>query len=81
MAVSLHPDPVEVLAWFSGDVDGKALFTNVKSLRTDPNWRVQFIPSPTVWDVNLVYWPTGVKYAVRLEPVRGSGAAVWRRIA
>jgi len=81
MAVSLPPDPAEVIAWFSGDVDGKALFANVKRLRTDSNWRVQFIPSPTLWDVDLVYWPTGAKYSVRLEPVRGSGNALWRRVA
>ena len=55
MAVLMHPDPADVLTWFTGDVDGKALFANVKSLRTDPNWRVQFIPSPALWDVNLVY--------------------------
>jgi len=81
MAVSMQPDPTEVLAWFGGDVDGKTLFANVKRLRTDPNWRVQFIPSPTLWDVNLVYWPTGAKYNVRLEPVQGSGNALWRRVA
>ncbi len=81
MAVSMHSDLADVFTWFNGDVDGKTLFANVKSLRTNPNWRVQFIPSPALWDVNLVYWPTGVKYAVRLEPVKGSGQTLWRRVA
>lgn len=81
MIISAHPDPAEVLAWFSGDIEGKVLFVNVKRLRTDPNWRVQFIPSPAIWDINLVYWPTGAKYCVRLEPVRESGNATWRRVA
>jgi hypothetical protein len=79
MAVSMNPDPTDVLAWFEGDVDGKALFVNMKSLRSDPNWRVQFIPSPNLWDINLVYWPTGARYTARLEPVHGSGKALWRR--
>lgn len=81
MAISLHPDPTDVLAWFDGAVDGKELFANVKSLRSDPNWRVQFIPSPNLWDITLVYWPTGKRYMVRLEPLRGSHNTLWHRTA
>ncbi len=45
MAISPHPDPAAVRAWLAGDddgdIDGRALVSVLKALRTDPDWRVQ----------------------------------------
>jgi hypothetical protein len=74
MTVSLHPTPADVRAWVAGDgdghIDGRALVAHLRGLRTDPDWRVQLIASPALWDI-----------ALRLAPVAGSGGARWRRIA
>jgi hypothetical protein len=82
MAISPHPAPAVVRAWFAGDddgdIDGRALVAALTTLRTDPDWRVQAIRSPALWDIALIHWPTRTRLAVRLAPVVGSGGALWR---
>ena len=82
MAISPHPDPATVRAWFAGDsagdVDGRALVAALTALRADSDWRVQAILGPALWDIALVHWPTRPRLAVRLAPVAGSGGTLWR---
>jgi hypothetical protein len=77
-----HPAPAAVRAWFAGDddgdIDGRALVAALRTLRTDPDWRVQAIPGPALWDIALIHWPTRTRLAVRLAPVAGSGGTLWR---
>ncbi len=80
----VHHDRATVLAWFDddgGDIDGRALLANLRLLRRDNDWRVDARVGATVWDIPLVYWPTGATETIRLEPVAGSGDAVWRRVS
>ena len=74
-AISPHPDPATVRAWFAGDsagdIDGRALVAALTALRADSDWRVQAIPGPALWDIALVHWPTRTRLAVRLAPVAG----------
>jgi len=81
MVPHTHPDLATVLAWFVGDIDGRDLLVNIKDLHRDPDWRVQSILGHTLWDIDLIYWPTRSTYKIRLEPVAGSNDAVWRRAA
>jgi len=76
-----HPDLATVLAWFVGDIDGRQLLVNIKDLHRDPDWRVQSILGRTLWDIDLIYWPTRSMCNMRLEPVAGSNDAVWRQAA
>ncbi len=81
MVPHTHPDLATVLTWFVGDIDGRDLLVNIKDLHRDPDWRVQSILGRTLWDIDLIYWPTRSTYKIRLEPVAGSNDAVWRRAA
>jgi len=81
MVAQTHPDLAAVLAWYEGDIDGRVLLVNIKALRKNPDWRVQSILGRTLWDIDLVHWPSRSSYAFRLEPVPGSNDAVWRRSA
>jgi len=81
MVPHTHPDLATVLAWFVGDIDGRDLLVNIKDLHRDPDWRVQSILGHTLWDIDLIYWPTRSTYKIRLEQVAGSNDAVWRRAA
>ncbi len=58
MVTHTHPDLATVLAWFVGDIDGRDLLVNIKDLHRDPDWRVQSILGRTLWDIDLIYWPT-----------------------
>ncbi len=81
MVTSTHPDPAAVLTWFEDAIDGRALLVNIKELRRNPDWRVQSILGDTLWDIDLIHWPSGSKYKIRLEPVPGTNDALWRLVA
>jgi len=64
-----------------GHIDGHALIAHMRALRTDPDWRVQLIAGPALWDIALIHWPTHTRLALRLAPVAGSGGALWHWVA
>ncbi len=81
MVTYTHPDRAAVLAWFAGDIDGRQLLVNIKELHRDADWRVQSILGRTLWDIDLIHWPTRSVCHMRLAPVAGSNDAVWRHAA
>jgi len=75
------PDPATVLSIFAGAIDPPALIAAIKPLRQDLNWRVIVHASVSQCDIDLLYWPTGVRHHVRLEDMSRGADIVWRRAA
>lgn len=69
----MRANPQEVRAWFADASTEGTITARVEVLRADPNWRALSFPGPSVWTLNLLYWPTGE----RLEIVLRRDDALW----
>jgi len=73
-------DPATVLSIVAGAIDPPALSAEITALRHDLNGRVIVHASATPCDIDLLYWPTGVRQHVRLEKVAHAGAPPQERL-
>jgi len=55
MATAAHPDPVAVLAWYDGDIDGHGLLGRLTALRRNAGWRVRSIPGRAPRDSDPIH--------------------------
>ena len=83
MPLDPRPSPHEVAALFDAPLTDRMLADALDTLRADPNWNVRATGRPHVYDLILLYRPTGAPpLTVHLERMEAStDDSVWHTVS